>query len=75
MNDPDTKAAPSRGDDAKVREEWHKLEQERIDEEIAEAREDAGLVGPTRSGPRWLLWLAVTVALLAGIALAAWLNR
>jgi len=66
--------APDRADDAKVREEWQRLERQRLDEEIAEAREDAGTVPPARGGPRWFVWLAFAVALAAGIVATGVIN-
>ena len=66
--------APASAEDAKVREEWRRLERQRIDEEIAEAREDVGHAGPARGGPHWLVWAALAVALVAGIVVTAIVN-
>ncbi|MFM7107845.1 MAG: hypothetical protein ACKOZU_04490 [Planctomycetaceae bacterium] len=61
-------------EDAKVREEWRRLERQRIDEEIAEAREDVGGDGSTCRGPHWLVWAALALALVAGIVVTAIVN-
>lgn len=66
--------APDGAEDAKVREEWRRLEQQRLDDEIAEAREDAVNQG-RYSRPGWLAWLAFAVALAAGIALTIAVNQ
>lgn len=76
MADPDpSPVPPDSSEDATVREEWQKLERQRIDEEIAEAREDAEAAATGRGRPSWLVWLAFAVALAAGIAVTLLLNR
>ena len=62
------------GEDAKVRAEWQRLERRRIDDEIAEAREDATGDGPVGSHLPWWAWVAFAVALAAGIAVTAAIN-
>ncbi len=74
MADADPSDAAARAEDAKVREEWRRLERRRIDEEIAEAREDAGTAASPHRRPGWFVWVAFVVALLAGIALTALVN-
>lgn len=61
-------------DDARIREEWRRLERKRLDDEIAEAREDVESAGPTPHRLHWLVWLAFAVALLAGIVVTALVN-
>ena len=58
-------------DEAAVEHEWRKIEAERIAEERAEAREDLLDAQPPRR--RWP-WLALAVALAAGLIAAALLN-
>lgn len=70
MADPDPHDAPDAAA-AKVGEEWRRLEEARVAEEIAEAREDAGTAAPRLPG--WT-WLALAAALAAGILAAAWVN-
>ena len=74
MADPQPNAASSDPAESKVREEWRRLERKRLDDEIAEAREDVGSTTPTRRRPRWLVWLAFAVALVAGIVVTAAIN-
>jgi hypothetical protein len=74
MADTEPNADRSRAEDAKVREEWRRLERERLDEEIAEAREDAAVQEP-RPRIRWLAWIAFAVALVAGIVVTIVINR
>jgi len=74
MADPESNDAAARAEDAKVREEWRRLERERIDGEIAEAREDVATADTTRRRPHWLVWSAFVVALIAGIAVTALIN-
>jgi len=74
MADPQPNDAASGSEDAKVREEWRRLERKRLDEEIAEAREDVGSAKPSHRRPRWLVWLAFAVALIAGIVVTAAIN-
>jgi hypothetical protein len=73
MADAEPNDALARAEDAKVREEWRRLEQQRLDEEIAEAREDAA-VREGRPRSRWLAWVAFAVALAAGIAVTIIVN-
>lgn len=61
-------------EDAKIQDEWRKLERERIEDELAEAREDALAGSPGRRRSSWLMWLAFAVALVGGIVAAALLN-
>ena len=58
--------------DAAVEAEWRKIEQERIAEEVEEAREDM-LEAEVARERRWP-WGAIVAALVAGIILAALLN-
>ena len=74
MVDPEPHDAAARSEDAKVREEWRRLERKRLDDEIAEAREDVGSGAPVRPRTRWLVWLAFAVALIAGIIVTAAIN-
>ena len=74
MADAQPNAAPPDPDDSKVREEWRRLERKRLDDEIAEAREDVGSATPNPQRPRWLVWLAFAVALVAGIIATAAIN-
>jgi len=73
MADAQPNAAPD-PDDSKVREEWRRLERKRLDDEIAEAREDVGSATPSPRRQRWLVWLAFAVALVAGIIATAAIN-
>ena len=59
------------GDDAAVELEWKRLERRRIEEERAEARENAAV--EHGSGPR-LPWTALLAALTAGLIAAVILN-
>ena len=61
-------------DDAEVEAEWRKLERARIDEEIAEAREDAADLGAAPMRQRWP-WLALAGSLAAGVIVAFLINR
>lgn len=74
MTDVPRSDASTPAEDAKIREEWRRLEQQRIDDEIAEAREDVGHAEPGRRGPRWLVWMALALALVAGIVVTALIN-
>lgn len=74
MADPRPDDASALTEDAKVREEWRRLEQQRIDEEIAEAREDAAERAASRRWSRWLAWVVFAVALAAGIAVTVVIN-
>ena len=74
MPDAPRSDVPESAEDAKVREEWRRLERQRIDEEIAEAREDVGAAGPARHGPHWIVWAALALALVAGIVVTAIVN-
>jgi hypothetical protein len=65
---------PDDAEDSKVREEWRRIERKRLDDEIAEAREDVGSATPVRHRPHWLVWLAFAVALVAGIVVTAAIN-
>lgn len=58
--------------DAAVEAEWRKIEQERIAEEVEEAREDTLEAGVARE--RHWPWGAIAAALVAGMVLAALLN-
>lgn len=71
MNAPVPERSPNPADMA-VEAEWRKIEQERIAEEVEEAREDLieAAAAPRRHWP----WAAVAVALVAGVILAAVLN-
>ena len=82
MSDPDGSAGGLTPDDPKVAEEWRRIEQERIAEERAEAREN---VADTSSNDepgaaagwsrgRWTL-AAMTAALAAGVLMAIVVNR
>jgi hypothetical protein len=61
-------------DDVEVEAEWRKLERERIEEEIAEAREDAEASRREPIASRWP-WLALVGALAAGVLVAIVINR
>lgn len=74
MADAEPSDAAARTEDAKVREEWRRLERKRIEDEIAEAREDAVAADAPRSRRYWLVWVAFVVALAAGIAVTALIN-
>lgn len=74
MADADPREPAAASPDARVREEWRRLERKRIDDEIAEAREDVESAGPTPRRLHWLVWLAFAVALLAGIVVTALVN-
>lgn len=71
MTAPEPKRNPISEDPA-VEAEWRKIEEERIAEEVEEAREDL-LDADAKPGRRWS-WTAVAVALVAGLVLAAVLN-
>lgn len=75
MADAEPREPAAAAPDARVREEWRRLERKRIDEEIAEAREDVGSAGPSARRLHWLVWLAFAVALLAGIVVTALVNN
>jgi len=74
MADPQPDDTDASGEDSKVREEWRRLERQRLDEEIAEAREDATGDRPVGSHLRWWVWVAFAVALAAGIAFTVAVN-
>lgn len=74
MADAEPSDAAARAEGAKVREEWRRLERKRIEDEIAEAREDAVAADAPRHRPHWLVWVAFVVALVAGIAVTALIN-
>lgn len=74
MADADPSDAAEPAPDARVREEWRRLERKRLDEEIAEAREDAAAPAPGRRRPHWLVWVAFAIALVAGIVVTAIIN-
>jgi hypothetical protein len=61
-------------EDADVEEEWRKIERERLEEEIAEAREDAAAPVDEPMRHRWP-WLALAGALAAGVLAAFVINR
>ena len=72
MADADPSAAADHAEDAKVRAEWRRLEKERIDEEVAEAREDVETVDAGGGGGSYrLVWIAFAVALVAGLVVTA----
>lgn len=60
--------------DAKIQDEWRKLERERIEDELAEARESAAADSPGFRRSSALMWLALAVALIGGIVVALLLN-
>lgn len=72
MGDPHPSDADA--EDAKVQEEWRRLERQRLDEEIAEARSDVGTVDSIRRRPPWIVWVLFALALAAGIAVTAAVN-
>ena len=74
MADASQSDAPTPAEDARIREEWRRLERQRIDEEIAEAREDVETGVPPPSGPSRLVWAVLAIALVAGIVATAFLN-
>ena len=61
-------------EDADVEAEWRKIERERLEEEIAEAREDAAEPVDEPMRHRWP-WLALAGALAAGVLAAFVINR
>lgn len=61
-------------EDADVEAEWRKIERERLEEEIAEAREDAAAPVDEPMRHRWP-WLALAAALAAGVLVAVVINR
>lgn len=61
-------------DDTAVEEEWRRIERERLDEEIAEAREDAAETVSEPMRNRWP-WLALAGALAAGTLATVVINR
>jgi hypothetical protein len=63
-----------RADDAAVEAEWRKIERERLEEEIAEARDDAAEPADEPMRHRWP-WLALLGALAAGVLVAFVINR
>lgn len=70
MADADPNAA-EHADDSKIRAEWRRVEQERIAEEVAEAREDVAATDQPHAGPRRFIWIAFAIALVAGIVVTA----
>lgn len=61
-------------DDVEVEAEWRRIERERLEEEIAEAREDAAEPVDEPMRHRWP-WLALAGALAAGVLAAIVINR
>ena len=61
-------------DDAAVEAEWRKIERQRLEEEIAEARDDAAEPVDEPMRHRWP-WLALVAALAAGVLVAVVINR
>lgn len=61
-------------DDAEVEEEWRRIERQRLDEEIAEAQEDAAEPPRQTMRQQWP-WLALAAALAAGMLVAVVVNR
>jgi hypothetical protein len=61
-------------DDAEVEGEWRRIERERLEEEIAEARDDAAEPVDEPMRHRWP-WLALAGALAAGVLAAVVINR
>ena len=74
MTDSPRSDSPTPAEEAKVREEWRRLERERIDEEVEEAREDAGAAAPASGGPHPLVWLLLAAALVAGLVVTGMLE-
>ena len=66
--------AGGRADDAAVEAEWRKIERERLEEEIAEASDDAAAPVDEPMRHRWP-WLAMAGALAAGLLTAFVINR
>lgn len=67
-------AGETAGDDAEVEEEWRRIERERLEEEIAEARADAAAPVDEPMRHRWP-WLALAGALAAGVLATLVINR
>jgi hypothetical protein len=67
-------AGETAGDDAEVEEEWRRIERERLEEEIAEARADAAAPVDEPLRHRWP-WLALAGALAAGVLATLVINR
>lgn len=67
-------AGDTADDDAEVEAEWRRIERERLDEEIAEARDDAAESVDEPMRHRWP-WLALAGALAAGVLAAVVINR
>jgi hypothetical protein len=67
-------AAVGGAEDADVEAEWRKIERERLEEEIAEAREDAAEPVDEPMRHRWP-WLALAGALAAGVLAAFVIDR
>lgn len=60
--------------EAEVEAEWRRIERQRLDGEIAEARDDAAELAPEPMRQRWP-WLALVGALAAGVLVAVVINR
>jgi hypothetical protein len=67
-------AGAEAADEAEVEEEWRRIERERLEDEIAEAREDAAEPASEPMRQRWP-WLALAGALAAGVLVTVALNR
>ena len=61
--------------DAKVEEEWQRLERRRLEEERAEAREDAELATREPPSQRRIPWRWLVMAFVAGVAATVVINR
>lgn len=61
--------------DAKVEEEWERLERRRLEAERAEARDDAELATREPPSRRRIPWVWLALALVAGVIAAAVINR
>lgn len=67
-------AGDEAADDAKVEEEWRRIERQRLEGEIAEAVDDAAKPAAEPMRQRWP-WLALAGALAAGVLVAVAINR
>lgn len=67
-------AGAEAADEAEVEEEWRRIERDRLEGEIAEAREDAAEPAAEPMRQRWP-WLALAAALAAGVLVAVAINR